>query len=57
MGSEVTDGDTGRPGDDGATRSAAGWRVSAGQPPAGSRVSVDVGNAGTVLRFLPAVAA
>jgi 3-phosphoshikimate 1-carboxyvinyltransferase len=36
---------------------AAGWRVTAGQPPAGSRVSVDVGNAGTVMRFLPAVAA
>src|SRR5580692_2828814 len=37
--------------------SASGWRVTAGQPPAGSRVSVDVGNAGTVMRFLPAVAA
>jgi 3-phosphoshikimate 1-carboxyvinyltransferase len=37
--------------------SAAAWRVTPGQPPAGSRVSVDVGNAGTVLRFLPAVAA
>jgi len=35
----------------------AGWRVTAGQPPAGSQVSVDVGNAGTVMRFLPAVAA
>ena len=33
------------------------WRVTAGQPPAGSRVRVDVGNAGTVMRFLPAVAA
>jgi 3-phosphoshikimate 1-carboxyvinyltransferase len=40
-----------------AAGSAAGWRVTAGQPPAGSRVSVDVGNAGTVMRFLPAVAA
>jgi 3-phosphoshikimate 1-carboxyvinyltransferase len=40
-----------------APGSAAGWRVTAGQPPAGSRVSVDVGNAGTVMRFLPAVAA
>jgi 3-phosphoshikimate 1-carboxyvinyltransferase len=37
--------------------SIASWRVTAGQPPAGSPVSVDVGNAGTVLRFLPAVAA
>jgi 3-phosphoshikimate 1-carboxyvinyltransferase len=33
------------------------WLITAGQPPAGSRVSVDVGNAGTVMRFLPAVAA
>jgi 3-phosphoshikimate 1-carboxyvinyltransferase len=38
-------------------RSPSGWRVTAGQPPAGSCVSVDVGNAGTVIRFLPAVAA
>jgi 3-phosphoshikimate 1-carboxyvinyltransferase len=48
MGTEVADDPPG---------SAAGWRVTAGQPPAGSRVSVDVGNAGTVMRFLPAVAA
>jgi 3-phosphoshikimate 1-carboxyvinyltransferase len=60
MGTEVADD---------ADRSAAGstavsipgsvpaWRVIAGQPPAGSQVSVDVGNAGTVMRFLPAVAA
>jgi 3-phosphoshikimate 1-carboxyvinyltransferase len=33
------------------------WRVTPGQPPPGSPVSVDVGNAGTVMRFLPAVAA
>jgi 3-phosphoshikimate 1-carboxyvinyltransferase len=33
------------------------WRVTAGQPPAGTQVSVDVGNAGTVMRFLPGVAA
>src|SRR5580700_2642016 len=26
--------------------SISGWRVTAGQPPAGARVSVDVGNAG-----------
>jgi 3-phosphoshikimate 1-carboxyvinyltransferase len=37
--------------------SASAWLVTAGQPAAGSRVSVDVGNAGTVMRFLPAVAA
>jgi 3-phosphoshikimate 1-carboxyvinyltransferase len=37
--------------------SVPGWRVTPGQPPAGSRVGVDVGNAGTVMRFLPAVAA
>jgi 3-phosphoshikimate 1-carboxyvinyltransferase len=33
------------------------WRVTAGQPAAGTQVSVDVGNAGTVMRFLPGVAA
>jgi 3-phosphoshikimate 1-carboxyvinyltransferase len=33
------------------------WRVTPGQPLADSMVSVDVGNAGTVMRFLPAVAA
>ncbi|HTX29257.1 MAG TPA: 3-phosphoshikimate 1-carboxyvinyltransferase [Streptosporangiaceae bacterium] len=33
------------------------WRVTPGQPAAGSLVAVDVGNAGTVMRFLPAVAA
>jgi 3-phosphoshikimate 1-carboxyvinyltransferase len=37
--------------------SGPNWRVTGGQPAAGSRVSVDVGNAGTVMRFLPAVAA
>jgi 3-phosphoshikimate 1-carboxyvinyltransferase len=51
MGTEVADG----PGE--AAVSTSGWLVTAGQPPAGSRVSVDVGNAGTVIRFLPAVAA
>ena len=48
MGTEVADDAQGSP---------AAWRVTAGQPSAGSRVSVDVGNAGTVIRFLPAVAA
>ena len=47
MGTEVADD----PGE------ATAWLVTAGQPPAGSRISVDVGNAGTVMRFLPAVAA
>jgi 3-phosphoshikimate 1-carboxyvinyltransferase len=47
MGTQVTD-DPG-PG--------TGWRVTAGQAAPGSRVNVDVGNAGTVMRFLPAVAA
>jgi len=37
--------------------SRTAWRVTAGSPAAGSGVSVDVGNAGTVMRFLPAVAA
>jgi 3-phosphoshikimate 1-carboxyvinyltransferase len=52
LGTEVTDDADGSP-----AVSISGWRVTAGQPPAGSRVSVDVGNAGTVMRFLPAVAA
>jgi len=52
MGTEVADEAGGS-----TAESISGWRVTAGQPPAGSRVSVDVGNAGTVLRFLPAVAA
>jgi 3-phosphoshikimate 1-carboxyvinyltransferase len=47
MGTEVADG----------LGEARAWLVTAGQPPAGSRVSVHVGNAGTVIRFLPAVAA
>jgi 3-phosphoshikimate 1-carboxyvinyltransferase len=33
------------------------WRVTPGQPAAGSLAGVDVGNAGTVMRFLPGVAA
>jgi 3-phosphoshikimate 1-carboxyvinyltransferase len=37
--------------------SRTAWRVTPGQPPADSMVGVDVGNAGTVMRFLPAVAA
>jgi 3-phosphoshikimate 1-carboxyvinyltransferase len=52
MGTEVAD-----VADGSTAESIPGWRVTAGQPPAGSRVSVDVGNAGTALRFLPAVAA
>ncbi len=52
MGTEVAD-----EADGSTAESIPAWRVTAGQPPAGSRVSVDVGNAGTVLRFLPAVAA
>jgi 3-phosphoshikimate 1-carboxyvinyltransferase len=37
--------------------SRTAWRVTPGQPAPGSSVSVDVGNAGTVMRFLPGVAA
>jgi len=33
------------------------WRVSPGSPPPGSTVTVDIGNSGTCMRFLPAVAA
>ena len=39
------------------TESRTSWAVRPGQPPAGARIGVDVGNAGTVMRFLPAVAA
>ncbi len=56
LGTEVADDADGSPAVS-ASGSISGWRVTAGQPPAGSRVSVDVGNAGTVMRFLPAVAA
>jgi 3-phosphoshikimate 1-carboxyvinyltransferase len=39
------------------TESRTDWRVAPGQPAPGSAVSVDVGNAGTVMRFVPGVAA
>ena len=52
LGTEVSDDTDGSP-----AVSVSAWRVTGGQPAAGSRVSVDVGNAGTVMRFLPAVAA
>jgi 3-phosphoshikimate 1-carboxyvinyltransferase len=42
---------------EGGGETPASWLVTPGQPAAGARVSVDVGNAGTVMRFLPAVAA
>jgi len=41
----------------GVTESQTAWRVTPGQPAPGSAVSVDVGNAGTVMRFLPGLAA
>jgi 3-phosphoshikimate 1-carboxyvinyltransferase len=37
--------------------SRTAWHVTPGQPAPGSAVSVDVGNAGTVMRFLPGPAA
>lgn len=37
--------------------SRTAWRVTPGRPAPGAAVSVDVGNAGTVMRFLPGVAA
>jgi 3-phosphoshikimate 1-carboxyvinyltransferase len=43
------------PDDAGVAGRAPSWRVTPGQP--GADVSVDVGNAGTVLRFAPPVAA
>jgi 3-phosphoshikimate 1-carboxyvinyltransferase len=39
------------------TESRTDWVITPGQPAPGSAVSVDVGNAGTVMRFLPALAA
>ena len=39
------------------TASPVAWHLTPGQPPTGAEVSVDVGNAGTVMRFLPGVAA
>ncbi|MDQ2813320.1 MAG: 3-phosphoshikimate 1-carboxyvinyltransferase [Actinomycetota bacterium] len=49
MGAEITE--------DQDPESRTAWRITAGSPTAGSRVGVDVGNAGTVMRFLPGVAA
>src|SRR5260370_20656153 len=37
--------------------SRTGWVITPGHPAPGSRVNVDVGNAGTVMRFLPGLAA
>jgi 3-phosphoshikimate 1-carboxyvinyltransferase len=39
------------------TESRTDWVITPGQPAPGSSVSVDVGNAGTVMRFVPALAA
>jgi 3-phosphoshikimate 1-carboxyvinyltransferase len=33
------------------------WRVTPGSPPPGSKVTIGIGNSGTCMRFLPAVAA
>ena len=44
LGSEITEYQT-------------GWRVTPGHPAPGSAVSVDLGNAGTVMRFVPGLAA
>jgi 3-phosphoshikimate 1-carboxyvinyltransferase len=33
------------------------WRITPGSPPPGSTVTVDIGNSGTCMRFLPALAA
>jgi 3-phosphoshikimate 1-carboxyvinyltransferase len=39
------------------TDSQTSWRVTPGHPAPGSAVSVDLGNAGTVMRFVPGLAA
>jgi 3-phosphoshikimate 1-carboxyvinyltransferase len=51
LGSEITA--DGEPDQDGRTV----WHLVPGQPASGREVSVDVGNAGTVMRFMPGVAA
>jgi 3-phosphoshikimate 1-carboxyvinyltransferase len=52
LGAGITEDGTG-----GDAPAVTAWRVTPGRPAAGSAVSVDVGNAGTVMRFLPGVAA
>jgi 3-phosphoshikimate 1-carboxyvinyltransferase len=52
LGATITDN---MPNDAGSAGPAPSWQVTPGQP--GADVSVDVGNAGTVLRFAPPVAA
>ncbi|MGH3188174.1 MAG: 3-phosphoshikimate 1-carboxyvinyltransferase [Streptosporangiaceae bacterium] len=52
-----TTGQTGSGRDGSAASGPESWRVTPGQPAAGAAVVADVGNAGTVMRFLPAVAA
>jgi 3-phosphoshikimate 1-carboxyvinyltransferase len=52
LGAGITEDGTG-----GHAQSVTAWRVTPGRPATGSAVSVDVGNAGTLMRFLPAVAA
>ncbi len=52
LGATITDN---MPDDQGAAGRSPSWQVTPGQP--GADVSVAVGNAGTVLRFAPAVAA
>jgi 3-phosphoshikimate 1-carboxyvinyltransferase len=39
------------------TESRTGWVITPGQPAPGSSVNVNVGNAGTVMRFVPGLAA
>src|SRR6478736_2109666 len=50
LGSEITERSE-------ITESRTDWVIAPGQPSPGSAVSVDVGNAGTVMRFVPGVAA
>ena len=50
LGSEITERSE-------ITESRTDWVIAPGQPTPGSAVSVDVGNAGTVMRFVPGVAA
>jgi 3-phosphoshikimate 1-carboxyvinyltransferase len=56
LGSEITADPEITPGSENID-SRTSWRVTPGHPSPGSAVSVDLGNAGTVMRFVPGLAA
>jgi 3-phosphoshikimate 1-carboxyvinyltransferase len=56
LGPEITQGSVARLGSE-IIDSRTSWRVTPGYPAPGSAVRVDLGNAGTVMRFVPGLAA